>query len=76
MSLCAGAGAGAGAGGPAGSTLAPVLKEPRVPVSNFEIDFASLDFGELIGQGAFGRVYKGCVALACRSPVCMWCAWF
>ncbi len=37
------------------------MTEPRVPVANFEIDFVTMDVGELIGQGAFGKVYKGYV---------------
>ena len=33
--------------------------EPRVPTRDFEIDYTQLSVGELIGQGAFGKVFKG-----------------
>jgi hypothetical protein len=61
----------AGAPSPSPSLL-PVVKEPRVPISNFEVDFAAIETAELIGQGAFGRVYRGCVVVA-DVPVWLWC---
>lgn len=30
-----------------------------MPVTDFEIDYKTLEMGELIGQGAFGRVFVG-----------------
>ena len=42
-------------------------KEARIPSSNFEIPFDAIKLGELIGQGAFGRVHRGYVGHAFRS---------
>jgi hypothetical protein len=67
------------------AALSAVVKEPRMPLLNFEIPFESIRMGELIGQGAFGRVHKGyvvcslllCLLLTCSSqfvgyPVRSW----
>ncbi len=43
----------------AASSLAASASEARLPQGDTEIKFASLQLGQLVGQGAFGRVYSG-----------------